>query len=261
MFWLPIQTFQFAAVPTDYQVPFVCVASLCWTIILSSIGGSSTPPASPSSIVAYYQEEQTEIEGFGASASAEEPVILVLPVDAGAANEVTDEVLWEDVRDVFVPKDVRDVVGDVQEALVNNPQVGAGARGLALGLLASATDEAAIGATLGSALGANADLGIAVAAAVGASAGYFVSKSINTEPLTVVSDDGATDSLIEKVENAVLSPVAMEERSNSLDLFDSPIPVHNYDQDSMNTPDRRDHLETTPTPLSTEPTTNESVGR
>jgi hypothetical protein len=77
---------------------------------------------------------------------------------------------------------------------------------LALGLLASAVDVAAIGSTIGAALGTSADFGIAVVAAVGASAGYFASKSIKTEPSTTPSDDGATKILIEKEDSAVLFP-------------------------------------------------------
>lgn len=120
----------------------------------------------------------------------------MLSVDAGAANEITDDVLWEDVRDAVVPRDVREAVGDVvQEALTrtnnnrNHPQVGAGAGGLALGLLASAADEAAIGATLGSALGAGEDLGIAVMAAVGAGAGILVSRAVHADERTKDDDD------------------------------------------------------------------------
>ena len=204
LFWLPIQTFQFAVVPPDYQVPFVCVASLCWTILLSSIGGSSTPSASPSSIVAYYQEDAAPLEGEVVAAPGGEPIIRVQPVAAGAANDITDDVLWEDVRDTFVPKDVRDAVGDVQEALTNNPQVGGGAGGLALGLLASAADEAAIGATLGAALGASENLGIAVFAAVGAGAGYLVSQAINTDSSKTSADDSATNSGMEKVDDEMV---------------------------------------------------------
>ena len=74
---------------------------------------------------------------------------------------------------------------------------------MALGLLASAVNVAAIGSTLGAALGTTSDLGIAVVVAVGSSAGYFASNSIKTETSTTPSYDGATKMLNEKVDSAV----------------------------------------------------------
>jgi len=227
LFWLPIQTVQFWIVPTDYQVPFVCVASLCWTVVLSSIGGSAAPSASPSSIVAYQvveAEQPLPDEAQGAASSdpqtqPPEPVYQVLSVDAGAANEITDEVLWEDVRDAVVPKDVRDAVGDVQEALTNNPRVGAGAGGLALGLLASAADEAAIGATLGSALGASEDLGIAVMAAVGAGAGYLVSQAVKSGDQTEGDSDDKSATGVDGDDDAKeLTVTIVESETQRVDL-------------------------------------------
>lgn len=41
LFWLPVQFIQFRFVDEHLQIPFVCVAGLCWTIILSSIAGDS----------------------------------------------------------------------------------------------------------------------------------------------------------------------------------------------------------------------------
>ena len=181
MFWIPTQFAQFLLIPVDYQVPFVCIASLCWTIILSSIGGSSAQPASPSTIVAYEQQE-TE------SGDSQEPLVTVMAVDAGPVNELTDEVLVQDVRDSLVPESIRDTVErvgeDVKDVLAI-PQVGASASGLAFGLLASATDEATVGAAVGAALGIDESVGIAVVAAIGAGAGYMASQAI--------ADDGKED--------------------------------------------------------------------
>ena len=42
-FWIPIQFIQFRFVEESLQIPFVCVAGLCWTIILSSVAGNSQP--------------------------------------------------------------------------------------------------------------------------------------------------------------------------------------------------------------------------
>jgi len=41
LFWLPIQFCQFAYVPIEWQVPYVCSAGLVWNIILSSLAGSA----------------------------------------------------------------------------------------------------------------------------------------------------------------------------------------------------------------------------
>ena len=39
-FWLPTQLVQFLFVPSKYKVPFICVASLLWNMILSAMAGS-----------------------------------------------------------------------------------------------------------------------------------------------------------------------------------------------------------------------------
>jgi hypothetical protein len=41
LFWLPVQFIQFRFVDEHLQIPFVCVAGLCWTVILSSFAGDS----------------------------------------------------------------------------------------------------------------------------------------------------------------------------------------------------------------------------
>jgi len=53
--------------------------------------------------------------------------------------------------------------------------------------LASAADEAALGATVGAALGASETLGVAVVAAVGAGAGYLMSQAAKKD----LEDDDA----------------------------------------------------------------------
>ena len=39
-FWVPVQLVQFAMVPTRYKVPYICVASFVWNIILSTFYAS-----------------------------------------------------------------------------------------------------------------------------------------------------------------------------------------------------------------------------
>jgi hypothetical protein len=42
LFWIPVQFGQFALVPSEWQVVYVCCAALCWSIILSTL---TAPPA------------------------------------------------------------------------------------------------------------------------------------------------------------------------------------------------------------------------
>lgn len=41
LFWIPVQYVQFCYVPTDLQIPFLSVAGLAWTYILSVMAGSA----------------------------------------------------------------------------------------------------------------------------------------------------------------------------------------------------------------------------
>ena len=175
LFWLPVQFFQFLVLPTEWQIPFVCVASLCWTIILSSIGGSTTPSASPSTVIAY---ETTP--GDQMVEDQQEQLVTVMEVDAGVVNEMTDAVHLEDVRNALVPRAVSDAVetvGDKVGGALSDAKVGASASGLTLGLLASAADEAALGAAVGGLLGASSEVGVALVAGVGAGVGYLAARN------------------------------------------------------------------------------------
>jgi protein Mpv17 len=44
-FWLPAQFVQFAVIAPEWQIPYVCLASLVWTIILSSTSSATATPA------------------------------------------------------------------------------------------------------------------------------------------------------------------------------------------------------------------------
>ena len=39
-FWFPVQTVQFAVVPERFKVPFICLCSVIWNFILSTLSGS-----------------------------------------------------------------------------------------------------------------------------------------------------------------------------------------------------------------------------
>ena len=44
-FWLPVQLLQFSLISPDWQIAYVSVASLVWTVILSSISSATATPA------------------------------------------------------------------------------------------------------------------------------------------------------------------------------------------------------------------------
>ena len=44
-YWLPAQFIQFALIAPEWQIPYVCFASLIWTIILSSVSSATATPA------------------------------------------------------------------------------------------------------------------------------------------------------------------------------------------------------------------------
>ena len=45
VFWVPVQFIQFRFIEESLQIPFVCVAGLCWTIILSAVAGNTQEKA------------------------------------------------------------------------------------------------------------------------------------------------------------------------------------------------------------------------
>ena len=151
-FWLPVQFFQFFVLAPEWQIPFVSVSSLVWTVILSSIGGSSQPPASPSTIVSY-DVQQTD----------NEEVVTVVAVDGGPVNDVRDDVLLEDVENALIPESVNNAL--------SNDKVVAGVQGGLLALLASAADDATLGAVLSEMFDGEIGLGVTLLTLAGAGLG------------------------------------------------------------------------------------------
>lgn len=74
-YWLPIQFFQFLVVPANFQILFISLASLLWTVILSSIVTDQQPA----------------------------PTGEVVPTDA---------VTFEDVEEALIPQAARDFLED-----------------------------------------------------------------------------------------------------------------------------------------------------
>ncbi|KAL3792633.1 hypothetical protein ACHAWO_003176 [Cyclotella atomus] len=174
-FWFPVQFIQFLLIPIDFQIPYVSAASLVWTVILSSIGGGSAAPAAPSSIVAYETEEE-----FG------EEIVTISQVDPGPANEITDDVLLQDVTNALIPDQLAETVAEVGEVASNDAAI-LTTGGLAAGLFASAADEALIGQAVAGLIGSETDVGVALVAAASASIG-LLSSTIRSNSTSTQDD-------------------------------------------------------------------------
>lgn len=60
-FWIPIQLLQFATVPMELQVPYVCVAGLVWNTIMSTMASRpATPRPAPVAAKALARSEEEE---------------------------------------------------------------------------------------------------------------------------------------------------------------------------------------------------------
>ena len=115
----------------DNQLQKNVMAELNWepSIVAAHIGvmandGVVTLTGHVTSFAEKYAAERAASRVKGVKAVAEE-IEVKLPFDSKREDdEIAAAALERLAWDTFVPKDVRDVVGDVQEALVNNPQVG-----------------------------------------------------------------------------------------------------------------------------------------
>jgi len=65
LFWIPVQFIQFCYIPTDLQIPFLSVAGLVWTFILSVLAGSAKK----------YSTEELEHETYCVIGTEDECVI------------------------------------------------------------------------------------------------------------------------------------------------------------------------------------------
>ena len=208
LFWIPMQFLQFLCIPAEFQIPFLSAASLVWTVILSSIGSSSAPPAAQSQIVAY--------ETVGETASGEE-IIAVTQVDAGAANQITDDVTLEDVEKLLPELSSADAVTS-------------GLAAGAVGLLGAAADEAAIGEALGAMI--NAEVGVGVAVATGVAT--FVGAGVSLLAAASANNTPAEQELVEEeterpaVGGAVMSSRnrTEEENMSGSEMMSNPNPRH-----------------------------------
>lgn len=167
-YWLPVQFFQFLVVPSEYQILFISVASVAWTIILSTLATN--------------QQQQQAKEQLPASAGADSVI------------DVTDSVTLADVEEALLPEAALNLLDD--------PKLGPTTLGGVLGLLTSAANDGVIGAFVSNLLGATIGSGVAVSTAAGAVIGLLLAKqnssdeaSDDLEPSEAVLRDGPESQL------------------------------------------------------------------
>ena len=104
LFWIPVQYIQFSFIPEDLQIPFVSVAGLFWTIILSVMAGSTTTTQqSQDSTEISIEQDMVEEEVYCVTGMEDE---CVLPEDLfpqtslqGVREELAHDI--QEVKDVL----------------------------------------------------------------------------------------------------------------------------------------------------------------
>ena len=86
LFWLPVQFVQFAAVPLQWQVPYVCAAGLVWNIILSGMAGSVARERCE-------EDDECEVPEFDVICGSMEGCVLIDESDGGEPNKSVDDAL------------------------------------------------------------------------------------------------------------------------------------------------------------------------
>jgi hypothetical protein len=86
LFWVPAQLVQFALVPEEWQVTYVCVMGLMWNVILSSLAGSADgKPSYPPCDVSISGDDDDVVLAaaratrFQGGARGDEPIGEVVP--------------------------------------------------------------------------------------------------------------------------------------------------------------------------------------
>lgn len=122
LFWVPIQYAQFAFVPVDLQIPFLCLAGLIWTYILSALAGSANK----------YSNEVPESDEVYCITMTEDECVLpddeLIPIpvmfssDELVASEEEETLSETDILDDYINVGMPDLVeltkNNTQETLV-----------------------------------------------------------------------------------------------------------------------------------------------
>ena len=169
VYWLPMQFCQFFLLPSEWQIPFLSIASLVWTVILSSIGSSSSAQS----------DANSQLNTALPSELNESQLVDTVT----SSGDITEFVSLEDVREALIPSSLNAVLDDEKVQSV--------ATGLTLGLVSSAADEGALGGIVGSMVQGEIETGVAISAAL--VAGTFLlstmqgsaEKNTNTDNIDV----------------------------------------------------------------------------
>ena len=225
LFWLPMQFLQFMVIPSDFQIPFISAASLIWTVILSSMGSSTAAAATATESDVAYSPMNEIIVNYDTiidTATGEE-IVMILPVDAGPVNALTDAVRIEDVERSLESLVPEPLLEGAKGLVATDAQTQLGAAitggGFAAGLLAAAADEGALGAVVGEVVGDvleaggivggdEVSLGVATVAAIGAGIGASLASSAASSSSDVTNvtdninnDDDSSDNQDEEDKN------------------------------------------------------------
>mmetsp|Transcript_20411 Transcript_20411/g.58571 ORF Transcript_20411/g.58571 Transcript_20411/m.58571 type:complete len:350 (-) Transcript_20411:95-1144(-) len=95
-YWLPVQFVQFALIAPEWQIPYVCGASLIWTIILSSASSATATPAETAAGAVAISTSSVEAVDLPAMRVLDEDVITLDDIGGSlveATAEVTDALL------------------------------------------------------------------------------------------------------------------------------------------------------------------------
>ena len=157
-YWLPMQFIQFLVIPQEWQIFYISLASVLWTVILSSL--ATEQPVLP-------QEAANTIDTTAAATTT-------TITDSVTANALaTDNVSLEDVGETLIPQAARKVLV--------NPKFSFTTAGGFVGLLASAANDGLVGAFVSNLLGATVGSGVALTTAMGAFIGLLSASKESLE--------------------------------------------------------------------------------
>lgn len=93
LFWIPVQYVQFCYVPTDLQIPFLSVAGLAWTFILSLLAGSAKK----------YSNDNPEHETYCVIGTEEDCVLPEEELFPLAFDDFDDNYIGDSTEELVVP--------------------------------------------------------------------------------------------------------------------------------------------------------------
>jgi hypothetical protein len=107
VYWIPVQYVQFAYVPAEWQVPYICMAGLLWNVILSAIAGRAEECPMP------LQQEERAVPSVAAASPAAD-VRQWVPGMGGPASQAVQRRQKDSVRDNMLAARLERVKGDAR---------------------------------------------------------------------------------------------------------------------------------------------------